>query len=170
FLAIILTLFLIFPVLLMAGGMLGVVPLTGVVTPFVSFGGSAMAANFAALGILAAIGRSGPSPAASAPFRRGVRSLVSTMAVASLVLIGVLVNVQVVRADTYAAKPHLGMQADGVRRYQYNPRLLDVLGQIPRGTVYDRNGLPLATTDPEVSRKAAAEYKKRGMEVPDCNQ
>jgi hypothetical protein len=49
------------------------------------------------------------------------------MAVASLALIGVLANVQVVRADTYAVKPHLGMQADGVRRYQYNPRLLDVL-------------------------------------------
>jgi len=49
FLATIVTLFLVFPVLLMAAGMLGVVPLTGVVTPFVSFGGSAMVANFAAL-------------------------------------------------------------------------------------------------------------------------
>jgi cell division protein FtsI/penicillin-binding protein 2 len=169
FLATILTLFLVFPVLLMAAGMLGIVPLTGVVTPFVSFGGSAMAANFAALGILAAIERSAPSAVASVPFRRGVRGLVSTMAVASLVLVGVLANVQVLRADMYAAKPHLGMQADGVRRYQYNPRLLDVLGQIPRGTVYDRNGLPLATTNPEVIRKAAAEYKKRGMDVPGCN-
>jgi cell division protein FtsI/penicillin-binding protein 2 len=170
FLATILTLFLVFPVLLMAAGMLGVVPLTGVVTPFISFGGSAMAANFAALGILAAIERSAPSPAASAPFRRGVRGLVATVAVASLVLIGVLANVQVVRADTYAVKPHLGMQADGVRRYQYNPRLLEVLGQIPRGTVYDRNGLPLATTDPAVIGKVAAEYKKRGLEVSGCNQ
>ena len=169
FLATILTLFLVFPVLLMAAGMLGVVPLTGVVTPFVSFGGSAMAANFAALGILAAIERSAPSPVASAPFRRGVRGLVSTMAVASLALIGVLANVQVVRADTYAVKPHLGMQADGVRRYQYNPRLLDVLGHIPRGTVYDRNGLPLATTNPKVSQTAAAEYKKRGLDIPGCN-
>jgi cell division protein FtsI/penicillin-binding protein 2/cell division protein FtsW (lipid II flippase) len=169
FLATILTLFLVFPVLLMAAGMLGVVPLTGVVTPFVSFGGSAMAANFAALGILAAIERSAPSPVGAAPFKRGITGLVSTMAVALLALIGVLANVQVVRADTYAAKPHLGMQADGVRRYQYNPRLLDVLGQIPRGTVYDRNGLPLATTDPAVIKKAAAEYKKRGMDIPGCS-
>lgn len=168
FLATILTMFLVFPVLLMAAGMLGVVPLTGVVTPFVSFGGSAMVANFAALGILAAIARSAPSSTASAPFRRGVRGLVSTLAVAALVLIGVLVNVQVVRADTYAVKPHLGMQADGVRRYQYNPRLLDVLGQIPRGTVYDRNGLALATTDPEVINKAVAAYSKRGLQIADC--
>ena len=44
-----LTLFLTLPVLVMGAGMLGIVPLTGVVTPFVSFGGSAMLANFIAL-------------------------------------------------------------------------------------------------------------------------
>ena len=47
FLATAVTLFLIVPVLLMAAGLLGVVPLTGVVTPFLSYGGSAMVANFA---------------------------------------------------------------------------------------------------------------------------
>ena len=54
FLATVLALFLAVPVLLMASGTLGLVPLTGVVTPFLSFGGSAMLANFAALGLLAA--------------------------------------------------------------------------------------------------------------------
>ncbi len=39
----------------MASGVLGVTPLTGVVTPFLSYGGSAMLMNFAALGILAAV-------------------------------------------------------------------------------------------------------------------
>ena len=43
------------PGLVMASGVLGVTPLTGVVTPFLSYGGSAMLANFAALGMLAAI-------------------------------------------------------------------------------------------------------------------
>ena len=171
FLATILTLFLIFPVLLMAAGMLGVAPLTGVVTPFVSYGGSAMVANFAAIGILAAIGRSSGgrlSVATSLPFQRGVRSLVSTLAVAAAVLIVALLNVQVLRANTYAVRPHLGMQADGVRRYQYNPRVLDVLSRMPRGTVYDRNGLPLATSDHAIGQKAAAAYKKRGLDVWPC--
>ena len=71
FLATALTLFLVVPVLLMAAGMLGVAPLTGVVTPFLSYGGSAMVANFAALGMLAAIGRSsGGKRSASASARR----------------------------------------------------------------------------------------------------
>ena len=42
FLATVLTLFLTLPVLVMGAGMLGLVPLTGVVTPFLSFGGSAI--------------------------------------------------------------------------------------------------------------------------------
>ena len=57
FLATVITLFLTLPVLVMGAGMLGLVPLTGVVTPFLSFGGSAMVANFVALGILTAIRR-----------------------------------------------------------------------------------------------------------------
>ena len=46
FLATALTLFLIVPVLVMAAGVMGITPLTGVVTPFLSYGGSAMTANF----------------------------------------------------------------------------------------------------------------------------
>ena len=175
FLATILTLFLIFPALLMAAGMLGVAPLTGVVTPFVSYGGSAMVANFVAIGILAAIGRSPGQTAAAlassgAPFQRGIRSLVGTLAVAALVLIGVLVNVQVVRANTYAIKPHLGMQADGVRRYQYNPRVMDVIAKIPRGSVFDRSGLPLATSDVAIAGRAEADYRKRGIDAWPCEK
>ena len=80
FLATVLALFLAVPVLLMASGTLGVVPLTGVVTPFLSFGGSAMLANFAALGLLAAIrsdtrsaGGSAGVPHADALARRRAR-------------------------------------------------------------------------------------------------
>ncbi len=57
FLAVALTLSLAIPVLVMAAGILGALPLTGVVTPFLSYGGSAMAANFVALGLLVAIDR-----------------------------------------------------------------------------------------------------------------
>ena len=63
FLALTLALFLVVPVLLMMSGTLGLVPLTGVVTPFLSFGGSAMVGNFAALGLLASI-RSDTAPRA----------------------------------------------------------------------------------------------------------
>ena len=59
----------------MAAGMLGLTPLTGVVTPFLSYGGSAMAANFAALGMLVSIRAQATSTETSEPFRKPARYL-----------------------------------------------------------------------------------------------
>jgi cell division protein FtsW (lipid II flippase) len=165
FLAIGAMLLVIGPVLLMASAMVGVAPLTGVVTPFLSYGGSAMTANFAALGVLASI-RSHAAPGrASEPFDRPVRWLTAALVVAAALPLAAIVTVQAVRADEYAVKPHLGLQADGSRRYEYNPRILDAVRQIPRGSVLDRTGLPLATDDPDIRRKASAAYERLGVSV-----
>ena len=147
FLSTAVTLFLIVPTLVMAAGMLGVIPLTGVVTPFLSYGGSAMVANFAALGILMSIQSQTVASETSEPFRRPARYLGGVLAVAAAGLMLLLLDIQVLRADDYVVKPHLSMQADGVRRFQYNQRVLDVARLIPRGTIFDRQGFPLATTD-----------------------
>jgi cell division protein FtsW (lipid II flippase)/cell division protein FtsI/penicillin-binding protein 2 len=171
FLGTALTLFLVVPVLVMAAGILGAMPLTGVVTPFLSYGGSAMAANFTALGVLAGLRTPWlPEPRsaredARSPFRRPMRLLAGTLGVAATALVLVLVAVQLVRADDLVVRPHLGRQADGIRRYQYNPRVLDVLRELPRGTIYDRTGLALATTDTRVAKEAATAYGKAGIDV-----
>ena len=88
FLATALTLFLIVPALIMASGIMGITPLTGVVTPFLSYGGSAMLANFAALGLLAAIHRDRRPPNDFAPFRMPMRYLGGVLAVCALALAG----------------------------------------------------------------------------------
>jgi hypothetical protein len=163
FLATAVTLFLILPVLIMAGGTFGVLPLTGIVTPFLSYGGSAMVANFAALGILTAVRANSGGISSSDPFRGALRSLVAVLGVAALALIGVLLNIQVVNANHYVVKPHLGLQADQVRRYQYNQRVLDLVSSIPRGTVYDRRGLVLATSDEAIALRAHDAYRKHGV-------
>jgi cell division protein FtsW (lipid II flippase) len=168
FLATAVTLFLVLPVLIMTAGMLGVIPLTGVVTPFLSYGGSAMVANFAALGVLTAIGSNSQFSTAANPFRSATKSLMALLGIGALGVIAVLLDVQVLRGDGYVVKPHLGVQADGVRRFQYNQRVLDVAALIPRGTVYDRRGLPLATGDRNVARRARDEYRKHGVDVPGC--
>ena len=165
FLSIVLALFFAVPVLLVGAGILGVIPLTGIVTPFLSFGGSAMVANFVALGLLVAI-RSDPKPAADLTvFRPAVRWAGLALGGAAAVLLVAALRVQVVQADTIAIKPHLGMQADGSRRYQYNPRVLDAARIIPRGSVLDRNGLPLATDDPELVAKSREAYTKLGVAI-----
>ncbi|OLD13254.1 MAG: hypothetical protein AUJ01_15340 [Acidobacteria bacterium 13_1_40CM_3_65_5] len=165
FLATALALFLIIPVLIMAGGVLGVIPLTGVVTPFLSYGGSAMAANFAALGMLSSIHADRRAAGDFQPFRAPMRWLGGALAVCTLPLMVMLIDVQVVHADDYLVKPHLGVQADGGRRYEYNPRVLDVVRRMPRGTVYDRQGFPLATDDSAVVERSRSAYQKLGVPI-----
>jgi cell division protein FtsW (lipid II flippase) len=165
FLATALTLFLVVPVLVMAAGVMGIMPLTGVVTPFLSYGGSAMAANCAALGMLCSI-HADPRPAADlTPFRTPMRYVVATLAASAAALIAVLINIQVLHADEYVVTPHLGVQADGGRRYAYNPRVLDLVRQLPRGTVYDRKGLPLATEEPGAIDAARQAYQRLGISL-----
>jgi cell division protein FtsW (lipid II flippase) len=168
FLATVLTLFLIVPVLLMASGMLGLTPLTGVVTPFLSYGGSAMVANFAALGMLSSIHNAPRSTDDSEAFRIPMRWLGAALAVPALALIAVLIDVQVLHADEFVARPHLGMQADGGRRFEYNPRIVDMVRHLPRGTVYDRRRVALATDDPKVLQAASQAYQKMGVSIADA--
>jgi cell division protein FtsW (lipid II flippase) len=153
------------PALLMACAIVGVTPLTGVVTPFLSYGGSAMLANFAALGILSSIQANGAENQALHAFETPLRWLAAAPIVLGVLPAVVLANIQVRHADDYAIKPHLGLQADGSRRYAYNPRILDVVRQIPRGSVYDRAGLPLATDDDAVMQKAAPIYQRLGVSL-----
>jgi cell division protein FtsW (lipid II flippase) len=163
FLATALTLFLILPVLIMASGVMGVTPLTGVVTPFLSYGGSAMLANFAALGMLASIHANETAPGDFGPFRLPMTCLAGVLGACALALVAVAIRVQVVQADTLAVRPHLGIQADGGRRLEYNPRVIDLARTIPRGTIFDRRGLPLATSDAAAIAAARAKYESLGV-------
>ena len=75
-----------------------------------------------------------------------------------------------VRAKVLAQRPLDGrgtlvMQADGVRRYQYNPRFQEIMREIPKGTIYDRNGLPLATSNWDELEKHRAEYQALGIDI-----
>jgi len=165
FLGVTVTLFLIVPALIMLGGSVGMIPLTGVVTPFLSYGGSAMLANFAGLGILAAI-RTRPAHRMTAePFIKPTGYLQAGLGVAAIALVVVVIKIQVFSADGNMVKPHLSLQADGGRRYQYNQRVLDLARTIPRGTIYDQSGLALATSNTAINAKAREDYKKDGIAV-----
>jgi cell division protein FtsW (lipid II flippase) len=164
FLALAVTLLIVTPALVMTAGMLGLIPLTGVVTPFVSYGGSAMVVNFVALGLLVACAAGREPESVSAPFRVPVRWLGASLAASVVILVVVWARVQVVSADEVLVRPQLGRQADGGVRFQYNPRVLEMARLIPRGTVFDRAGIPLATDDPALVQAEADVYER--MRLP----
>ncbi|MGH9345722.1 MAG: FtsW/RodA/SpoVE family cell cycle protein [Vicinamibacterales bacterium] len=144
FLALGMTLSVVFQALLIAAGQLALVPLSGVVTPFLSFGRSSMLTNFAAVGIILAVAERA-QPARRAALADPARWIAGLLAAVSLIVLGRLAWVQIVAADSVMIRPTLVRQADGTLRYVYNPRLAAAALQIPRGTILDRNGVPLAT-------------------------
>ncbi|MEO8598049.1 MAG: FtsW/RodA/SpoVE family cell cycle protein [Candidatus Solibacter sp.] len=169
-------------ILLIAGGALGVLPLTGVVTPFLSYGRTAMIANFALMGILLSVAPkpSGPKPSrdregasehqkaseeTAAPFRVPLAVAGMVFAAGAAVIVGKAAYVQVLRSGPMVGAGTLVVQADGGRRYQYNPRLNEIMREIPKGTIYDRNGLPLATSNWSELEKHRADYQALGIDI-----
>jgi cell division protein FtsW (lipid II flippase) len=157
--------------LLISCGILGLFPLSGVATPFLSYGRTAMLANFMIAGILLALGRERGSNARTAPFHTGLRWVEIVAAILFCTVVGKAAWVQIARADPIAGEGTLVIQADGGRRFIYNPRLIAAAHTLQRGTIYDRAGLPLATSDWAELERHRAEYKQLGIDIDQaCNR
>jgi cell division protein FtsW (lipid II flippase) len=178
FLALGLTLLLALETALISGGVLGLLPLSGVTSPFLSTGRSAMLANFLIAGILAGVsarraaraapapilaggaggaggaGPGGGAPSPVRPFLGGARWVaVGLGAFLGLALVR-LADFQLLRPNSYLTRGAAVLQGDGVRRFLYNPRLAAIAATIPRGSIVDRNGVLLASSDPaEIERQ-----------------
>lgn len=169
FLAVGVALGLVVQALVIAGGLLGLVPLAGVVTPFLSYGRSSMIANCLAVGVVLAIAQR------RGPLREHLRGPVAVVAgvllAAALAVVGRAAWIQVLDADTVAAAASVSEQADGGYRYEHNPRLLAAARTLVRGTIYDRNGLPLATSRPAEIASLGTIYRAAGIApVRECDR
>src|SRR3954469_3561797 len=159
--------------LLIAGGVLGVLPLSGVVSPFLSSGRTAMLANFLIFGmILAVSARPGPAEAVEANRRFAGSARWAGVALAAVLALIVFRagQVQALQADRVLTRGALTLQGDGFRRFEYNPRLVDIAQSIPRGDVVDRNGVILATSDPAQIAKSRAVLERLGAVLPAADE
>jgi len=156
-------------ILLISGGILGLLPLSGVVSPFLSYGRTAMLANFALVGIIAA---ASANPASYSDSRQSFGKPFSTLGwvIAGLfvIVLGRAAYVQGFAADDIAIAGTLVRQQDGVRRLQYNPRLLEVARDLGRGSILDRNGIPLATSRWDELIAHRDDYRRMGIDVEKC--
>lgn len=146
--------------LVIAAGLLGLMPLAGVVTPFLSYGRSSMLANFLAIGLVLSVGRRQSN--VREHMRRPVAALASVLGVAAGLVLLRAGWVQVVHADEIASASSLTEQADGGYRFEYNPRLLSAARTLTRGTIYDRNKLPIATSRPDEIAAVRTTYTGAG--------
>lgn len=143
--------------LLIAAGLLGLFPLSGVVTPFLSYGKSSMLANCLAIGVVLAIAR---RQGLVRPHLARPLGALGTALIAASLIIGARAGwVQVLQADEIATASSLTEQADGGYRYEYNPRLVAAARILERGTIHDRHGLVLATSRPAEMQAIDRDYR-----------
>ena len=81
------------------------------------------------------------------------------------VIVGKAGYVQVLRSAAIMGEGTLVVQADGARRYQYNPRLQEIMREIPKGSIYDRGSLPLATSRWEELEAHRRDYARLGVDI-----
>jgi cell division protein FtsW (lipid II flippase) len=165
FLGIGLTLIIAIEILLISGGTVGVLPLSGVVLPFLSYGKSSMLANFAIFGMLMSISARRGDEKQAGPFNRPVRRVAIALAALSVAVLAKAAYAQVVKADDVLVAGSLALQGDGSLRYQYNPRIREVAREIPRGNILDRNGIPIATSRWEDLEKNRKRYEELGINI-----
>ncbi|HEY2014758.1 MAG TPA: FtsW/RodA/SpoVE family cell cycle protein, partial [Bryobacteraceae bacterium] len=154
-----------FEMLLISAGVLGALPLSGVVSPFLSSGNTAMLANFLVFALLISISADRREEGPHELLRGPSRYLKAALACAGLALLAVAAHYQVADDRDYLARDAHSFEADGVKRPQHNPRMNSIAREIPRGSVYDRNGIPLATSDWQELARHKAEYEALGISV-----
>ncbi len=155
--------------LLIAGGSIGLLPLTGVTVPFLSYGKISLIVNLAAMGIVAGIS-SRPGLAIQTDHLRRYYDFVLGTGIlfflsGIVVLMVKLYQVQVVHSKEILVKAARVINRNGLPVYSYNPRIDKLTRVLAAGSIYDRNGLVIATSEPNDIRKHMDAYLAAGIDT-----
>ncbi len=141
-------------------GSTGLIPLTGVTVPFLSYGKVSMILNLVAFGVILSIDSHAAAQAAPAKasaddlVRQDIGkynysiSLLSWMYCIFAVIIGcTFYYYQCIVRDSTLIRPAYVNNSMGVPVVEYNPRIEQLTKKMLSGDIYDRNGVLLATSD-----------------------
>lgn len=145
---------------IIALGSSGMIPLTGITVPFLSYGSVSMILNIIAIGIVLSISQRQYQNETSAMSgnaesrRKNVEQYGYPIAIISLVFIFMAFSTLMVwqfyqlwnRSNTIV-HPVYVLSKRGEPLVEYNPRINVIMKEMLAGRVYDRNGILLATSD-----------------------
>ncbi|NID12371.1 FtsW/RodA/SpoVE family cell cycle protein [Fibrivirga algicola] len=154
--------------LLIAGGSLGLVPLTGISVPFLSYGNVSLIINLTAMGVVFSIA-SRPGEAIQHTYLDQhydpvLATGIAGFLIGSLVLVGRAGDVSLLNWTDYIVRPSRVLSRDGLPVYSYNPRINRITDALAAGTLYDRNGKILATSSPDSVRRNMPQLKQAGLD------
>lgn len=148
-------------------GSIGRIPLTGVNLPFLSQGSSALVIHLACLGIIISISRQLPlTEINTRKYAAASSVLMGVFCLLSIVIFIKCANWGFVNRDEYLVKPAYIRDIHGNRIVEYNPRIANTMKMMRIGSIVDRNGLVLATSDGEqiAQDSLLLRYEKLGID------
>jgi len=153
--------------LLIAGGSIGALPLSGVSLPFVSYGGSSLIANMVAAGfLLSASIIKGSAVQMKYITKQQDKNLVPALVAACIGLLLLTTNIAryLINNERWVVEPALVADRSGARMFSYNPRINILINKLEAGNLYDRNGLLLATSKKDTMLLQRDTLSKVGIE------
>lgn len=149
---------------IIALGSCGMIPLTGVTVPFLSYGRVSMILNLTAIGIVLSLSqniRKEPLTETEEHVRRRsvgdynypISIVTWCYVIVALFTIGVWQYYALWTRDNTLIRPAYVHSREGLPLIEYNPRIALLTSQMWAGNIYDRNGVLLATSDRDLLMK-----------------
>ena len=148
----------------------GMIPLTGIAVPLLSYGRVSMILNLAALGIVLSMSahtRTEQHTPQAAIKHRVIGGYNFPIAIVTWVFVimmlftlGVWQYYAFWQRNRTLVRPAYVLNREGMPTIEYNPRIALITKEMWAGNIYDRNGLLLATSDRTRLTKDAADYQK----------
>lgn len=141
-------------------GSTGIIPLTGVTVPFLSYGKVSMILNLAAFGVVLSISKHNITdnqeitPEIAKLRKQNIGKYNYSVSILSwiysflaLFIVSVFFYYQFIDRNDTLIRPVYVNNADGVPVIEYNPRIAEIVRKMHAGDIYDRKGVLLATSD-----------------------
>ena len=158
-------------------GSTGIIPLTGVTVPLLSYGKVSMILNLAAFGIILSI--ASHSAAEITKTTKATASLIKqnigkynysvsllswTYCILAIFICGVFFYYQFIDRNDTLIRPVYVNNSSGIPIVEYNPRIEQLTQKMYSGDIYDRNGVLLATSDKTKLREFKNIYSDLALE------
>ncbi|MFT3907962.1 MAG: FtsW/RodA/SpoVE family cell cycle protein [Ferruginibacter sp.] len=156
--------------LLIAGGSVGALPLSGVALPFTSYGGTSLLCSMIAAGFLLSVSRiNGTKVQMKYITQRQDKNLMPALLSACVAIILLVVNVSgyTFHNKKWIVEPALVADRSGTRMFSYNPRINILMNRLQAGNIFDRNGNILATSDPKLVQAERDSLMSYGIPAAD---
>ena len=152
--------------LVIVAGSIGLLPLTGVTLPFLSYGRVSFIISLASFGFVVSISRLRANEVQreyTNSFNGSIVACSGLFLLIAVILLGASAKYQILSRGETLIRPAYVTNMEGARIIEYNPRIGLVLRKLEAGNIYDRNGLLLATSSRDELSNAKDNLIKAGV-------